>query len=396
MAAARILMVAGEPSGDLHAAQLAAALQALAPGDIDLFGCAGPEMRRRGVEAVVRADDMAIMGVPEIARALPMYIRASRRLLQAADDRRADAAILVDFPEFNLKLARLLKRRGMKVIYYISPQLWGWRQYRKRSITRDVDLLLSVLSFEKDWYAARGITNVEFVGHPLAGEVFADMPREEFCRRHELDPHRPLIALLPGSREREVARILPPLLDTAAIMKARDARLQFVVALARDTHLPYAREVLAQRGPAEVRIVCGETYNALGAANAAAVASGTATLEAGMMGTPMAVVYKASSLNYQLVKRLISIEHIGLINLVAGERIAKEFIQDAFEPRVVAEELERLLDPGINRDVREKLLAAAARLGPGGASARAAEAVLRRLGIETKKADATRRPQGLV
>ena len=377
-----IMIVAGEASGDGHAAKLVDAIRHAAPQrTFHFFGSAGPAMRAAGVEPVVQADELAIMGLTEIARALPMFISAFRKLKTSAVERRTDAVILVDFPEFNLKLARSLKRKGLRVIYYISPQLWGWRKYRRRTIAKHVDLLLTILPFEKDWYAEQGIHNVEYVGSPLANEVHPTIGKDEFCTRHGLDPARPIIALLPGSRRKELTRILPPMLKGVTFLSTEKRGLQFVLALASTRGRSEAEERIAEartldgRLP-EIKIVQGETYDALNAAAVAAVASGTATLEAGIIGTPMAIVYKASGFNYRIVRPLIKVEHFGLINLIAGERIMAEMIQDEFTPESLAVELIRLLEADTNASARAALKKAAGRLGAGGASARAAKAVL--------------------
>ena len=217
---AKLMIVAGEPSGDAHAATLARALRQAAPSTpFEFFGATGAQMREAGVESIVEAERLAIIGLWEEAKALPKFWAAFRKLRQAAAERQPDAVILVDWPDFNLRLATSLKRRGIRVIYYISPQLWAWRAYRLRNIRRDVDLLLSILPFEKDWYAERGARHVEFVGHPLAGEVRARYGRAELCRRNKLDNARPLVALLPGSRRHEITRILPVMLEAAEIMR---------------------------------------------------------------------------------------------------------------------------------------------------------------------------------
>src|SRR6266446_3115603 len=206
----RLMIVAGEASGDAHAAALVLALRKAAPEtQFAFFGSTGIQMREADVEPIVKADELAILGLWEVGRALPKFWSAFGELKRAATDRRPAAAILVDWPDFNLRLARWLHRRGVPVIYYVSPQLWAWRSYRARNVRRDVDLLLSILPFEKDWYAARGMTHVEFVGHPLVGEVSPSYDREEFCLRHNLDASRPIVALLPGSRHKELVRILP-------------------------------------------------------------------------------------------------------------------------------------------------------------------------------------------
>ncbi|HEY0405790.1 MAG TPA: lipid-A-disaccharide synthase [Pyrinomonadaceae bacterium] len=379
----RLMIVAGEPSGDAHAAALARALRAEAPqAEFELFGATGPAMRETGVESIVRSDDLAIMGIVEVARVLPKFWRAFQALQRAAVERRPDAVVLVDWPEFNLRLARSLRRRGLRVIYYISPQLWAWRSYRVRNIRRDVDLLLAILPFEPAWYKRRGVEHVEFVGHPLVGEVVPRSTRAEFCERHQLDQSRPLVALLPGSRHKELERILPPMLDAIALLSQSRPDAQFIIALAPNRELAEAQahlEAAKRRGaalPQSLPVVQRETREALGAADAAAVASGTATLEAAMLNTPMVIVYKESPINWHTLGRLITIEHFGLVNLIAGERIASELMQDELTGERLAQELSTLLDPERNGAARAQLREIAASLGAGGASQRAAQTIL--------------------
>lgn len=381
------MIVAGEPSGDAHAASLVKALRTAAPEiHFDLFGATGPLLRAAGVDSIVRSDDLSIVGLLEIGWALPKFWRAYKGLKQAAVERRPDAVILVDWPDFNLKLARSLHRRGLKVIYYISPQLWAWRSYRARSIQRDVDLLLSILPFEQDWYADRGIDQVEFVGHPLAGEVHARFDRAEFCRRLRLDPKLPVVSLLPGSRRNEVERILPSMLEAAALISARRSEVQFVVVVAPGRTSDEIREIVrAQRAlpeplPSCLHIVSGESREALAASDAAAVASGTATLEAALLETPMVVVYKESTVNWHTLGRLITTDHYGLVNLIAGERVATELMQDDLNGERLANELLLLLDKNRNEEMRQRLHEVAHQLGEGGASQRAAEWILEELG----------------
>ncbi len=376
----KFLVVAGEASGDKHAARVVQELAVLFP-EADFYGAAGPKMRDAGVRDVIRSDELSIVGLIEIAKALPLFLRARRDLLRAARAERPDAAILVDFPDFNLKLARSLKKQGIKVVYYISPQIWAWRAYRIRSVRRYVDLLLTILPFEKKWYAERGIHHVEYVGNPLAREVHATEEKADFCRRHGLDTERPIIALLPGSRHKEIVRILPELLRAAARMLEEDGSLQFVIAFAFERQRGELDAALATLEESErsllagVKMFVGETYNALNAADAAAVTSGTATLETGIIGTPMAIVYKSSAINYKLLRPLIRVEHFGLINLIAERRIAAELIQDDLTPERLSAELFRLLDPVTNLRIREELKTAADKLGHGGAAKRAAAAI---------------------
>ncbi|MGI9107073.1 MAG: lipid-A-disaccharide synthase [Pyrinomonadaceae bacterium] len=381
----RLMIVAGEPSGDAHAASLVRALREGAPGmEFEFFGSTQREMRAAGVESIVGADELAIVGLMEIGRVLPEFWRAYQKLKRAGIERQPDAVVLVDWPDFNLRLARYFHRRGIKVIYYISPQLWAWREHRIRNIRRDVDLLLAILPFEPEWYAARGVAHVEFTGHPLTGEVRARYGREEFCRRHRLDPLRPVVALLPGSRHKELLRILPPMLEAVKTIHEVRPETQFVVALSPNRSIEEARAIIDTAigsngtGPANtIRLAQGETREALAAADAAAVASGTATLEAALVHTPLVVVYKESFINWHTLGRLIKTEHFGLVNLVAGARIAPELMQNDFTGETLAAELLKLLEADHNAAIRERLRAATENLGVGGASKRAAEAVLR-------------------
>ncbi|HST53025.1 MAG TPA: lipid-A-disaccharide synthase [Pyrinomonadaceae bacterium] len=379
----RLLVVAGEESGDAHAAALVRALRERAPAvAFEFFGSTGARMREAGVESVVREDDLAITGLVEIARALPRFLSAYRAIKRAALERRPDAVILVDWPDFNLALARSLHRRGLKIIYYISPQLWAWRSHRVRQIARDVDLMLTILPFERDWYAARGVSHVEFVGHPLAGGRASEMSREEFCARHGLDASRPIVALLPGSRRKEFERILPVMLDAAARVSEKLSGAQYVVALSSRRSREEAARLIGSRSDSEnlstrISVVRDEARETLAASDAAAVCSGTATLEAALASTPLVVVYKESALNWHTLGRLIRVEHYGLVNLVAGSRVAPELMQDDFDGASLARELLVLLEPANNARARTRLRDASARLGEGGASLRAADAVLR-------------------
>jgi lipid-A-disaccharide synthase len=377
----QLMIVAGEPSGDAHAAALVDALRKKAPEiEFEFFGATGPLMRAAGVETVVNSDELAIMGILEVARVLPKFLKAFRTLKQAALARSPDAVVLVDWPEFNLRLATALHRRGLKIIYYISPQLWAWRPRRISTIQRDIDLLLSILPFEADWFKARGVDHVEFVGHPLAGEVRARFGREEFCKRHDLDPSQPIVSLLPGSRRKELQRILPPMLAAVAKLNAARPEIQCVVVVAPSRTIEETKQIVSQQnGAASIKLIQGETREALAASDAAAVASGTATLEAALLETPMVVVYKESAVNWHTLGRLITVSHYGLVNLVAGKEVARELMQNDLTGANVAEELLKLLEPNINRDTRHQLAEVARKLGQSGASERAAEAIINSL-----------------
>ncbi len=376
------MIVAGEPSGDAHAASLVQALRMSDPlARFTFFGSTGQKMRGAGVESIVFADDLAIMGILEVGKVLPRFWKAFRALKDAATLRRPDAVILVDWPEFNLRLARSLHRTGIRVIYYISPQVWAWRSKRIRSIQRDVDLLLCILPFEPAWYNERGLTNAEFVGHPLTGELHPRWTREEFCERHDLDSSHSIAALLPGSRPKEIERILPTLLETAVRMNRKDSEVQFVLALAPAAAIAAAEILDARRNelPDDFRIVTNETIEALAAANVAAIASGTATLEAAILGTPFVMVYKESAVNWHTLGRLITAEYFGLVNLIAGERVVAELMQGGLTADNVSSELFALLDTKENEAMRTRLHDVAAKLGSGDASERAADAIIKKL-----------------
>ena len=364
------MVVAGEPSGDAHASALVRALQQHA--DIEFFGATGPLLRAAGVETIVNSDELAIMGIVEVGRVFRKFLRAFRKLKAAAIERSPDAVILVDWPEFNLRLASTLHRRGLKVIYYISPQLWAWRPRRVNNIRRDVDLLLTILPFEVEWYKERAVEHVEFVGHPLAGEVKARYGREEFCRRNDLDPARPIVAFLPGSRIKELQRILPPMIEAIAKLLTSRPEIQSIVVVAPSRSVAEVREIAANN----LKLIERQTREALAASDAAVVASGTATLEAALLETPMVVVYKESPINWHTLGRLITVPHFGLVNLVAGKEIATELMQNMLTSENLTAKLLELLEPEKNKAMRESLRDVAHKLGEPGASARAADVIV--------------------
>ena len=371
------MIVAGEPSGDAHAAALVNALKRK-ESQLEYFGATGPLMRAAGVETVVNSDELAIMGILEVAQAFPKFIAAFRTLKAAAIERQPDAVVLVDWPEFNLRLASALHRRGIRVIYYISPQLWAWRPRRINRINRDVDLLLSILPFEAEWYKARGVDHVEFVGHPLAGEVRSRIGREEFCSQHGLDPRKPIVSFLPGSRRKELERILPPMANAIRKLKETHPEIQPVIVVAPSRTIEETKQILS--GINSITMVHGQTREALAASDAAAIASGTATLEGALLETPMVVVYKESAVNWHTLGRLITVPHYGLVNLVAGSEIATELMQTDLTTDNLVQELVKLLDPKRNETARVELRRVRNLLGESGASERAADLVLKFLG----------------
>ena len=383
----RIMVVAGEASGDKHGAALALALQELYP-DIrfEIFGSGGDEMRSAGVETLVDARATAIIGIPEIARALGRLYGAYRTLIEAARARRPQAVVLIDWPDFNMRLARRLRREGFKIVYFISPQVWAWRRYRVRALRRDVERMLVILPFEEEFYKEAGI-EVEYVGHPLAEAVAVTSTRDEFIRRHSLDESRPIIALLPGSRHKEIHYHLPAMLDAALRLRneAQSAirNPQFVVPLASTVDRDQVKAIMSRAGreaSSAVTLIERDTYDALGHAEIAVVASGTATVEAALIGTPMVIIYRASELNWRLIRPLIHLDTFGMVNLIAAKRVVPELIQHDVTGEKIAREVTGILsDPVRLARMREDLRRVSEQLKAGGGSgaARAARAVMK-------------------
>lgn len=374
--ALRVMVVAGEASGDRHAARLVDGLRELAPA-VEVFGAGGDELRSRGAELLVDVRDVNLIGVTDVARGIRRLYAAFRKLVDAAVARRPDVVVLVDWPDFNLRVAKKLRRAGLRVVYYISPQVWAWREYRVKQIRRDVDRMLVIFPFEEAFYARHGVA-AEFVGHPLAGEVAPATPRAEFFARHGLDPERDVVALLPGSRRREIALNLPEMVRAVEIIARERPDTQFVLPLASTVDRAQVEAILAPVADA-VRLVERDTYSAVGHATFAVVVSGTATLETGLLGTPLAVIYRASALNYALHRPLIRVDTFGMVNLIAGKRIATELIQDDCTGERIAEEvLGFLRSPERLAAMREELAGVREKLETAGdASLRAARAVLR-------------------
>ena len=371
----RLMIVAGEASGDKHGAKLVAALGELRPDlALEVFGAGGDEMRAAGVETLVDSREVAIMGALEVARALPKFLRVFRRLRDAARERKPDLVVLIDWPEFNLRLAKKLHRDGHRMVYYISPQIWAWRSYRIRAIRRYVERMLVILPFEKDYYQQHGV-EVDYVGHPLLDSVRVTATREEFCSRNRLDPLRPIVALLPGSRHSELKFILPPLLGAAKRLNRSHPQLQFLLPLARTFH---RQEIESQiRSINNLHLIEHDTYNAIAAADLAVVASGTATLETAIIGTPLIIVYRASQLNWRIFHPMINIPFVGMPNLIAGREIAPEMLQQALNAESLsARVIELLDDPAWLSRMQRDLARVRETLGAANASERAARRIL--------------------
>ncbi len=368
----RLFLVAGEASGDLHGGAIARALREAVP-TCELAGMGGSEMERAGVRVLVRSEPMAVTGFWEVVRHLPRFGRILRDLERRLREDPPDALVLIDYPDFNLRLAERAHAAGVPVIYYISPQVWAWRRGRIQILKRVVRRMLVIFPFEEELYREAGVP-VTYVGHPLVDRVRARIPRDEMRGKLGVRPGEHLVALLPGSRKSEVERILPVLLGARRLLSARKS-LRWAIAAAPGLD-PRDLSRAASLDD-DVIIRAGETYEILAAADLALTASGTATVEAALLGTPMLVIYRMHPISWMLAKRLVRVPHVAMANLIAGSRIVPEFLQARANPRLLADQVLRWIE---DADLRERtsrsLREAAARLGPGGAADRAARAIL--------------------
>jgi lipid-A-disaccharide synthase len=371
-----IMIVAGERSGDIFGAALARALQARLPG-LEIFGCGGDAMRQAAVDTVVDSHQIAIAGITEVVGGIPRAYRAFHRLLKEADRRQPQIAVLIDFPDFNLRLARRLKKRRIPVVYFVSPQVWAWRKGRVQKLKECIVKMIVIFDFEEEIYRQAGVP-VEYVGHPLVDMVRAHLTRQEFFAKVGLDPSIQTIALLPGSRQKEVIANLPVMLD-AATRLATQRKLQFVVAVAPTIDPHWLETTLLEHyvGRATVRTALHATYDAMQHSEVLVVASGTATLEAALRERPMVVVYRVSALTWRVGKLLVKVPFYCIVNILAKKELVPELMQDDFNAPNVAARVEYLLDhPEARQAMIQGFQALKPRLGKGGAIERAADAMV--------------------
>ena len=372
-----IMLSAGEASGDLHGGMLCRALRELSPG-LRLFGMGGSHMAAAGMEVIVDPTGQAAVGTSEAVGRVPALYRAYRAMGRRLLADRPRALVLIDFPEFNLRLARRARRAGVPVVYFIPPQLWAWRAGRVRQMARRVTRVLAVFPFESPLYE-RARVPVTFVGHPLLDVVPLDLTRDEARRRLGADPGHALIGLLPGSRPGEVERLLPPMLEAARRLAAADGRRRFVLGLAPTVAPEQVAAIRSKSAPGvpPINLVSGRTYEVMAAADTLLIASGTATLEAALLGAPMVICYRVSRLTELLARALTRVRWIGLPNLVSGRAVVPELIQGEVTGARLAEEAARLLeDPVAATAQRAAFKDLRARLGEPGVGRRAARAVL--------------------
>jgi lipid-A-disaccharide synthase len=367
----KILLSAGEASSDMYAARLAKALRERTGAEF--FGMGGPSMAEAGVELIADYHEVAVVGIAEVLHKIPTVVRVQNLLAREAKKRGVNLAILVDSPGTHLGVARRLKNYGVPVGYFIGPQVWAWRAGRVRVVKRLVQRIVVIFPFEEKIYRNAGVP-VNFVGHPLVDVVHATATREELAAKHGLDPARPIVTLLPGSRRGEIARHYPTVIDACErLHHAMPGRgIQFVHAVAPNL----TAEFLNAHAHPKIHItrVEGETYNALAAADCAIVASGTATVEAALLGTPMVVIYRVSPVTAGILRHMIRTPFIGMVNLIAGRQVAPELIQDRFTAEAVEREVHNLLESeGARAAAKAGLAEVRAKMGPGGAIERAAD-----------------------
>lgn len=369
----RLLILAGEPSGDEHAGAVARALRELAP-DVTLYGIGGPQMAAAGVALLHDLREFSVLGFAEVVGRLPFFFRVLDELKRGFVDDPPDALLLTDFPDFNMKVAEAARRLGIPVVWYISPQVWAWRAGRVRRLRDLVTRMVVVFPFEVEIYRAAGVP-VTFVGHPLLDQPPPEQGAPAVRARLGVSARGPLVAFLPGSRRQEIRRILPALAGAALRLRAAGVAVGLSRAAGVDPTL--FSSLLADAGGSDLPVWDGAARALAAASDLAVVASGTATLETGLMGTPLVVVYRMGRFNWEIARRLVRLERIGLVNIAAGEAIAPELLQDDVTASRVAEEVEGLLaDPERLAAMRRALARLPERLGGPGAAARTARILL--------------------
>jgi lipid-A-disaccharide synthase len=365
------MIVTGEASGDLHGANLIKAARELDPG-LSFFGVGGRLMAEAGCEILIPGEELAVMGLVEVAGHFPTIYRAFSRLKgMLQGKRRPDVLILIDFPDFNLRLAKVATKVGVPVLYYVSPQVWAWRRGRVKKIARIVDRLAAIFPFEPDFYRGHDI-EVEYVGNPLLDEVRVSCERADFLKEHGLDPERPVVGLFPGSRKNELRYNLETILGAAELIRKAKPGANFLLPVASSLEPEFFRAQLVGRS-LPITLVQDNIYDTAHACDAVITVSGTVTLQTALVGTPMVILYKMAPLTYAIGKRLVKVPHIGLANIVAGEGVVRELVQEQATAESVAEEILRILDDvDYNRRIRQGLSRVGKRMGAPGCSERVA------------------------
>ena len=370
----KILIIAGEASGDLHGANLVRELKKQDP-TVACYGVGSRRMEETGVRLLADASEISVVGLTEVLLHIRKIYGVMGRLKKFLRDERPDLLILIDFPDFNIMMGKYAKKLGIPIVYYISPQVWAWRKGRIKQIAALVKAMIVVFPFEVDLYKKAGV-DVRYAGHPLTDVVQSKYTKSEARSSLGLDPNARTIALLPGSRRKEIASLLPDMLGASALLRQQFPDLQFVLPVA-PTLERSSIEAYVSGQQVPVTLVDGRVYDVLRASDAAIVASGTATLETGLMTVPMVIVYRVSGLSYRIGRMIVDVENVGLVNIVAGRRIVPELIQEDATPQKIADALSRMLgDPVYYKEITDALASVRTELGASGASARAASVVM--------------------
>jgi lipid-A-disaccharide synthase len=374
----KVLIVAGESSGDLYGAQLVESMASLAP-QVQFYGIGGIEMERRGVNLLFSSSELAVVGLTEVLEKIGHIWRAWKELKRFIVDQRPHLAVLIDYPGFNLRLARFLKDNAVPVLYYVSPQVWAWHSGRIKKIAKWVDKMAVILPFEVPIYQQAGV-DVEYVGHPLLDILDADLSRDEARRQLRVPPDALLIGLLPGSREREVRALLPPLVGAAKILSREFPSCRFMLPLASTVRRDLAQGCIAG-SHLSLEVVEGRTFEVIKAADLLLVVSGTATLEGAIAGVPMVIIYRLSSISYLIGRLLVKVKCIGLANIVVGRKVVPELIQGEVTPQRIAHEAQKILrEPATREEIEAAFKLVKEKLGERGVSYRVARIALQIMG----------------
>ena len=367
------MIIAGEVSGDLHGAHLIKEILKMNPA-VRIFGIGGDKMQAAGMQAAYHINKMAFLGLTEVIKHLPFIKRVQKDLLSIIKEKNIKEVVLIDYPGFNLNFARKLKKLNMKIIYYISPQIWAWRAGRINKIKKLVNKMIVVFPFEKEFYSKAGV-DVEFVGHPLIEQIenYSLLSKEMFFHQYELDNSKDILLILPGSRKNEVDNLLPETLKAAKKI-CGEFNLQTIVAgsenIDAESYSRYGNEF-------EFKIITGKTYDLMNLAKFGIIKSGTSTLEAGLFQLPMIVIYKTSAITYLIFKRLVKVNNIGMVNIISGEEIVPELIQNDVNAKTIFEESKKILsDTVLYNQIKDKLGRIKTLLGSSGASRKAASIIL--------------------
>ncbi len=368
----KIMISAGEASGDLHGASVAAALKEIAPS-VEVFGMGGSAMAQAGVEILYDIADLGVMGLVEVLRNLPKLFRVRALLKRAMQKRRPDVLVVIDYPGFNVRLAKIAKQLGIPVVFYISPSVWAWGAGRAKEVAELASRVAAIFPFEAEAYRKAG-AQVTFVGHPLLDIVKTERSRESIRFEYGVDEAETAILLLPGSRKQEIEKLLPSMLDAAEELQRRPGNCRFFLPVAPTIPRAMLESQLEGRSIA-VTLTDGRTYDLMKMADAAIAASGTVTLEAALLGLPCVVIYKMATVTYWLGKRLVRIPHISLPNIVAGRKVIPELLQEAVCGSVIAQEINKMLQPENRRRLAQDMAEVRDKLGEPGAVKRVAEEI---------------------